>query len=295
MGVETGDLDEETLRAHGARDLGGGDKFDRGQVVIIGGEAEVPGGVLLAALAALRAGAGRAHVVTDRAVALPLAVAALELRVSALPLGAHGVDLSASPPLVDAVQHADAVLVGTACTDRSLAGRLLEQAAPLIASDARLVVDAAALACLADAPSIISGIEARTTLLPNVAEAGELLHRPPASVEADPAAACAELVARFATSVAVRGAVTAIGDPSAGPYVERGGHAALGTSGSGDVLAGVVAGLAARGASALTATMLGVHVHAQSGAALAMRDGGLGLLARDLLDVLPRHLNAALG
>jgi ADP-dependent NAD(P)H-hydrate dehydratase len=73
--------------------------------------------------------------------------------------------------------------------------------------------------------------------------------------------------------------------------VERSGHAALATSGSGDVLAGALAGLSARGTSPLHATLWAVHAHARAGACLAERDLGLGLLARELLDLLPAILD----
>ena len=61
------------------------------------------------------------------------------------------------------------------------------------------------------------------------------------------------------------------------------GSIALGTCGFGDVLAGIIAGLAARGASALDATLWSVFVHAQIGACLSKTVAALGFLARDLL------------
>ena len=73
--------------------------------------------------------------------------------------------------------------------------------------------------------------------------------------------------------------------------MECGGHPALGTAGSGDVLAGLVAGLAARDTAPLDALLWAVHAHAAAGATLAGRHGGVGLLARELLDVLPMDLN----
>ena len=65
------------------------------------------------------------------------------------------------------------------------------------------------------------------------------------------------------------------------------GHAGLGTSGSGDVLAGAVIGLAARGASLAQAACWGTYAHATAGDRLAARIGRLGFLARELADELP--------
>ncbi|HKQ99795.1 MAG TPA: NAD(P)H-hydrate dehydratase, partial [Pyrinomonadaceae bacterium] len=61
----------------------------------------------------------------------------------------------------------------------------------------------------------------------------------------------------------------------------------LATSGSGDVLAGIIAGLAARGATPSQAAAWGVHLHARAGEELAKRMGRLGYLARELPDEVP--------
>jgi hydroxyethylthiazole kinase-like uncharacterized protein yjeF len=262
------------------------DKFDRGQVVVLGGDIETPGGVALAALATLRAGAGRAHVVTEPEVARSLAVANPELRVSPLP-----VDVRRERDLAESIGRADAVIVGTGCRDRARAGSLLEQVMPLVSEHATVCVDAAALRTIGDRPSLVAGCDGRVVLLPNVGEAADLLRVPRDDVDGDARRALRQAVSCFHTTIAIRGATTWIGAPDHEPHVERAGHPALGTSGSGDVLVGIVAALAARGATAFGATLWGVHVHARGGEVLAARHGGLGLLARDLLDEIPRTLN----
>jgi len=100
-----------------------------------------------------------------------------------------------------------------------------------------------------------------------------------------------ELAARAAEQtgavVAHRGAVA---HPDGRRWFDQTGHAGLGTSGSGDVLAGVVAGLAARGAEAAQAAVYGSHLHGAAGDRLAARVGRMGFLARELLDEVPRIL-----
>jgi ADP-dependent NAD(P)H-hydrate dehydratase len=283
-------IDATTLRAH---PLPGnfGDKDERGAVVVVGGEAETPGGVVLASLGALRAGAGRAHVVTDGRIAPVLAVSAPELRVSAVPGPIGAPDLSADPGVPTALSLADVVVVGTGCIDPTRAMSLLRQCVALVREDSVLVVDAAALSMLDDEPGALGELGSRAILLPNPTEAGRLLGRSRESIDDDPRAALADIMDRFGATVAVRGSTTWVGDPDQGPYVECGGHAALGTAGSGDVLVGVVAGLVAGGAAPLDALVWGVHAHAAAGASIADRHCGVGLLARELLDVLPVELN----
>jgi len=87
--------------------------------------------------------------------------------------------------------------------------------------------------------------------------------------------------------VALKGETTFVVTPDGDAFVNRAGSAGLGTSGSGDVLAGIVAGLCARGASPVQATVWAVFVHARAGERLARRIAPLGFLARELLDELP--------
>ena len=250
-------------------------------VVLVGGDAETPGGVMLAAIAALRAGAGRAHVITDPTATTAMAIAQPELRVSALP---EVQDLHGAPDLVASIEHADVVVVGSGCIDHERAGSIVAQVARLVARDAVLLLDAAALAVLGERPELVAELGERAILLPNPTEAARLLSVPDAEADRDLERAARAAVARFRSTVAVRGATTWIAGPTHGPFVDESGHPALGTAGSGDVLVGIVAGLAARGATPLGATLWGVRAHGRGGEALAAEHGGLGLLARDLLD-----------
>jgi NAD(P)H-hydrate repair Nnr-like enzyme with NAD(P)H-hydrate dehydratase domain len=92
--------------------------------------------------------------------------------------------------------------------------------------------------------------------------------------------------------VALKGATTWIAEPGDGggrAWVNRHGCVGLGTSGSGDVLAGVIAGLLARGAAPAQAVLWGVYLHAEGGRRLAARHGGpLGFLAREIAGEVPR-------
>jgi NAD(P)H-hydrate repair Nnr-like enzyme with NAD(P)H-hydrate dehydratase domain len=96
-----------------------------------------------------------------------------------------------------------------------------------------------------------------------------------------------EVAAKLGAVVALKGAETIIVAPDGEIYRNTAGNLGLGTSGSGDTLSGVIAGLAARGADALQAAVWGVHVHARAGEVLARRIAPLGYLARELLHEIP--------
>ncbi len=100
-----------------------------------------------------------------------------------------------------------------------------------------------------------------------------------------------EAAARLGAIVVLKGAVTIIAAPDGAVFHNTAGNSGLGTSGSGDALSGVIAGLCARGADPLRAAVWGVYLHARAGDALARRVGHHGYLARELLPEIPSLLD----
>ena len=95
---------------------------------------------------------------------------------------------------------------------------------------------------------------------------------------------------RWRVVVVLKGAITCIAAPDGETWRHEGGNAGLGTSGSGDVLAGLIGGFAARGASLTQAAAWGVRVHARAGERIAQRAGTIGYLPRELLLEVPAIL-----
>jgi ADP-dependent NAD(P)H-hydrate dehydratase len=85
----------------------------------------------------------------------------------------------------------------------------------------------------------------------------------------------------------IKGEYSFIVAPDGQAFRYKGGGVGLATSGSGDVLAGIVGGLCARGADPLTAALWGVHLHGEAGRRLSVSVGRVGFLARELLDLVP--------
>ena len=256
----------------------------RGSVLVVGGTSETPGAALLAGIAALRAGAGVLQVATAASVARALAVALPEARVIALP-ETDGGDIAgcAGEQLCELATAADAVLVGPGLADEAALAELVPS---LIAAGAGgfLVVDAKALDAVT--PSLAADHRHRVVLTPNAKEGASLLDVEVDEVNRDLRASHGKLVARFGCTVALRAGETFAGGPGQPTYHDSSGRPGLGSSGSGDVLAGYLTGLLARGTPPLAAAVWAVHVHAQAGRRLSSRIGRLGYLARELLDEL---------
>ena len=264
-----------------------GDKEDRGRVLVVGGAATLPGALLLAGTAALRAGAGKLQLATTQSVAVQVGVAVPEALVLGLPESADGgIAPRAAEAIAGHAREADALLVGPGLVDERAIARLLRRLLPRVAR-AAVVLDAGALAPLASDPGMLRRFEGRAVITPHAGEMATLLGVKKEEVERDPVGAARQAAETLGAVVALKGPTTLIADPEGTLLRYEGGRVGLATSGSGDTLAGVVAGLVARGASPLQSAAWGVFLHGEAGNVLARRLGRVGYLARELLDEVP--------
>jgi len=250
-----------------------GDKEDRGRALVIAGSREVPGAAILAGVAALRAGAGKLQIVTAAEIATAIGVAVPEARV-----------IAGSP--LEHVRDAQSVTFGCGMDQGLELDRLL---AALLGCGAEmpLVLDAAVLNCLAEVEGKVRAWRGGVALLPHRGEMARLLECDLGEVDADPLAAAMKAAGRYHAVALVKGRFSFIAAPDGRAFRFEGGGIGLATSGSGDVLAGLVGGLAARGADALTATLWGVWLHGEAGRLLTERVGRVGFLADEIAPLVP--------
>lgn len=268
----------------------GGDKEARGRALIVGGSADTPGAILLAAEAALRAGAGKLQVATVATMAPHVAVAMPEALVIALPQADDGgIAASASSRLRELVAEAAAVLVGPGMVGERQSIELLHEVIPHVAGI--LVVDAFGLAVVTQDASSVHPLAGRCVLTPNLNELAITLGRDDAAVAQNVPGATAELAARTSSVATSGGAISFTASPDGRLWRDDHGVDGLGVSGSGDVLAGVICGLAARGAGPEQAAVWGSYVHKRAGERLAASIGPVGFLARELAREVPGVLN----
>jgi hydroxyethylthiazole kinase-like uncharacterized protein yjeF len=270
----------------------GSDKNGRGRVLVVGGDTRVPGAVLLAGVAALRAGAGKLQIATCRSIAVALGLAVPEALV--LPL-AETADGGVAPDQAEILApwagRTDAILVGPGLLDgtnaAALTAGLLETARPHGTDSGGFVLDAGALVDLAAHRLLLHRHGGRIVLTPHAGEMAALLGVGRDEVEARPLQAARQAAALFQAVVVMKGACTWIVSPQGSAWAYRSGGVGLATSGSGDVLAGCIAGLLARGGPPVVAAIWGVWLHGSAGNLLAGRLGPLGFLARELAEHFP--------
>ena len=271
-----------------------GSKEQRGTVLVLGGSTDVPGAALLAGVAALRAGAGRLRIATVRSVAVPMALALPEARVIGLAETQEGeIDaVQARRRLPALAERCNAVLIGPGLSagDATLALTLslLPGQAPT-----SFVLDAGAIPGLGAHIEAARSCAGRVVITPHAGEMARLLDIDRDTVEADPLAAACKAADLLGCVVIMKGAQSWIVNPDGERWRYAGGGVGLATSGSGDALSGILAGLLARGTDAVTAALWGVYLHGEAGRRLAGRVGPIGFLAREISGEVPAILREA--
>lgn len=249
-------------------------KGRHGHVLVIGGGPGMPGAARLAGEAALRAGAGLVTVATH-----PSSAAAIATRpeLMCIPIEDAG-DLAA------ALERASVIALGPGLGQSPWAQGLWQAA---IAVDKPLVVDADALNLLAMRPRQSQ----HWILTPHPGEAARLLGAHSSDdVQDDRLAAGKSLRQRYGGTVVLKGAGSLVLSPESLPQVCDRGNPGMAVAGMGDVLTGLIAGIAGQCSDLALAAQAGVFVHAQAGD-LAARRGERGMLAGDLLEQVRSCVN----
>jgi hydroxyethylthiazole kinase-like uncharacterized protein yjeF len=258
-------------------------------VLVVGGAALVPGALRLTGEAALRAGAGKLQLATVSAAATALGVLVPEASMFALPADDDGeIAPEAATILCERLHKSEALVLGPGMsrgrrTEALVAALLDEAPAELI-----LVLDAGALTASAGLRARIAERGGRTILTPHHGEMASLTGLSAAAIAADPERVAREVASECAAVVVLKSERTAVAAPDGACAGFAGGNKGLATSGSGDVLAGIIGGLAARRADPLAAAGWGVFVHGSAGEQAAAASAEIGYLARDLVPLVPR-------
>ncbi len=250
-------------------------KGNAGHVLVVGGEPGHSGAVLMAAMAALRVGAGLVSIATHPTHAAVLNVSCPEVMC-------YGVRYSWQ--VRDLLAKATVVVVGPGLGQSIWARRLWRM---VLKRDCPLIVDADGLNLLARYPSQCN----HWILTPHPGEAARLLKKTTAEVQADRLATVKGLQQQYRGVTVLKGAGTLVLAPNQLPVLCAAGNPGMATAGMGDVLSGVIASLVAQGIPLAEAAKLGVSLHAEAGDLVAKDRGERGMIATDLLPYLQLLVN----
>ncbi|HEY4684960.1 MAG TPA: NAD(P)H-hydrate dehydratase [Dehalococcoidia bacterium] len=252
-----------------------------GRVLVVAGSERYVGAAALACLGALRAGAGLVTLAAIDPVRAAVAAQLPEVTYLPLPEADGGIDAAAADVILGALAGHDALLVGPglglATGTQALVRRLLASA-----PQTPVVVDADALNALSRLAGWQDEVKASAVLTPHPGELARLTGGSVAEVQADRLGTARRSAQGWRQTVVLKGASTVVAQPDGRALISPYANAALATAGTGDVLAGAIAGLIAQGVAPFAAAGLGVYLHGAAAASFEEEYGASGLLASEL-------------
>jgi len=268
-----------------------------GQVCVVAGSLGYTGAPYLTATAAARTGAGYVRLLAAETIYPILAIKCTEVVVTQVPEVGPGILGHAG---LDAVQRlcatANACIVGPGLgrefsTRRMVLDLLGQLRCPT-------VVDADALNALAEQRKLLPRLKSKLILTPHPMEMSRLTGLTVEQVQAEREAVALKFAKEWRQVVVLKGSRTVVAEPGGEVRVNPHGNPALATAGTGDVLAGIIGGLLAQGLDRFEAAVTGVFLHGAAGDEASARMGDAGVLASDLLPLIPltiRDLKPLLG
>jgi len=264
-----------------------GHKGTFGTVVVLAGSQGYTGAAYLASMGAARSGAGIVRLLVAQSIYPILAQKCTEVVVGPVPEIAPGVVGHASlSGILRGFAGADAGVIGPGLGRDASTRRLVEDLVPRVA--APLVLDADALNLLSEHRAILPRLSSQIILTPHPAEFGRLSGLETSAVQQDRRGIASRFAKVWNKVVVLKGAGTVIAAPDGRVTLNPIATPALASGGTGDVLAGLIAGLMGQKLAPFEAAVTGVHLHSLAGLDLEASVGQAGVLASDLLPQLPR-------
>ena len=268
-------------------------KGDYGHALIVAGSPGKSGACILAARAAVRAGAGLVTAAVPEPILQTVDLGSIESMTLALPVGASGhLAERAAEAVLEAAEGKAALALGPGLGQEISTVAAIRRIA--LECPLPLVLDADGINAFAGKAADLAGRRAETILTPHPGELGRLLGISTAQIQEDRIAAARGAAEETGAIVILKGHMTLVASGTA-VFVNPTGNPGMATGGTGDVLTGLIAGLLAQGLDALDAAVLGVYLHGLAGDLAASRLGEMALAAGDLIEILPAALAALKG
>jgi hydroxyethylthiazole kinase-like uncharacterized protein yjeF len=260
-------------------------KFAAGAVLVCGGSAGLTGAPSLACEAAQRAGAGYVTALVADSLSLVFEQRLLEAMSVALPDDGGALLPRALETILQRTAGADALVLGPGLGRDPRTQKLIRRLARR--AELPLLLDADGLNAHAGKLSELTQRPAATVLTPHAGELARLLELDGAEVAAHRLALVREAAAQSGAVVVLKGDDTLVAEPAGRVAVSRGGSSALATAGTGDVLSGIIGAYLSKRMDPFTAACAGVLVHATAGRLAADEIATEGVIARDVIEMVP--------
>ena len=257
-----------------------------GKLLIVAGSHNMPGAAVLAAQAALRSGVGLCCIASEESVCRMVLSSSPECIMQPVPADAKGMlCIQSVKPILEAAKGCTAVMIGPGL---GLSGETKQLVAGLIRSlNCPVILDADGLNAIVDSIDILHEAKKPVILTPHPAEMARLMGCSVHEVQKDRIASAKKLAERFPNTVVVlKGAGTVVANAEHAA-INMTGNSGMSKAGSGDVLAGMIASLAAQQIDAEASAMCGVYLHGLAGDCAAAEFSKRAMLPTDLIRQLP--------
>lgn len=258
-------------------------KGDAGRIVLLAGSLGFTGAAAMASYSAVKSGGGLVSLYTPESAQAILAVKLTEVMVQGLPESNGKLLSTAKNKLEKPLSNADVLAIGPGLgtspeTQDFVRELLLEVKVPA-------VIDADAITALKDHTYILKCMEAPKVLTPHVGEMARLTGLSAQEINSNRVEIAAKYAKSWQAVVVLKGADTVVACPDGQVYINITGTSAMATGGSGDVLTGLIAGLAGQGISLQEAALCGVYLHGLAGELAAK--GQCCLAASEIISAFP--------
>ena len=261
-------------------------KGNYGHAVVAGGSEGMGGAAGLAALSALKVGAGLSTAAVSAPLAMQFELGVME--VISLPLGATIGDPGNAEKITAFAKDKSVILIGPGM---GVGGGLAELVSRLVSTlNIPMIIDADGLNNIAGQKDILKSARGPVVVTPHPGEMARLTRKTAPEINADRLKAAKEFSAEFNCVTVLKGARTVIAGPDGTSYVNPTGNQNLASGGTGDVLGGMIAGFIAQGLSPIEASVVAVYVHGLAADLYTKRNDPFSLTASALINVLPSAL-----
>ena len=267
-------------------------KGTMGTLLSICGSFGMAGAAILAGKSALRCGVGLEKLAIPKSI-YPIAAGSI-LESVFLPLSETSdgkISRTNIPRLLHEAKKSTAVLLGcglSVCDDtKALVKSFVENCT------APMVLDADALNCIADNPEILKKRKSDIIITPHPGEMGRLCGITAKEVNADRVDVALSFAKKYGVITVLKGSGTIIASPNGQALLNTTGNSGMATGGSGDVLAGMTAGLLAQGKSAFDCAAAAVYLHGLAGDFAAEKLGKISMLPSDIIDYIAQAFKSS--
>ncbi|MFA5064563.1 MAG: NAD(P)H-hydrate dehydratase [Dehalococcoidia bacterium] len=263
-----------------------------GRVLAVVGSENYVGAAYLACMGAARVGAGVVTLSTAKSLQPILASKLTEVTYAPLPETTKGtLSAKASSAILSILPYYRVLLMGCGLGQHPHTRNFVRNVLTgLPENPPVLILDADALNIVADMDGWWKQLPTGTVVTPHAGEMSRLMGLSIEKLQSNRLEMCRKAAAHWGKIVVLKGAYTIIADPVGRVRISDYASAGLASAGTGDVLAGAIAGLAGQGMPLFDAAVLGVYLHAAAGEMVTREMGDAGMLATDLLPALPKAI-----